>query len=175
MELFEDLTVWENIAVADSPVGLRNRLLDAVMPGRFRGSARVTAVRQFRLESHLTQYPSELDHAARRRVAIARAFAAEPRILLLDEPAAGLDGSERVELGQEMRRLVAATGVGVLVVEHDVAFVFGICDRVIALEGGRVDFGRAPAEVRRDPKVLAAYLGEPTSPAAIEPGVSGNE
>ena len=160
LELFEDLSVWENVAVAAATGSLGRRIADVLLPGRFSDYGQAwTAVRQFHLEDDLDKYPAQLDYAARRIVAVARAFAAKPRILLLDEPGAGLDSAERQRLGQEIRRMVETAGVGVLIVEHDVDFVFGLCDRVIALEAGRVIAVGSPAEVRYNSQVIASYLG----------------
>jgi ABC-type branched-subunit amino acid transport system ATPase component/branched-subunit amino acid ABC-type transport system permease component len=160
IELFEDLTVWENIAVAVDPGGVGRRLLDILAPGRYvRFDAAWRAITQFRLADQVDMYPSQLNHAARRVVGIARAFAASPRVLLLDEPAAGLDPHERAQLGREIRRLVDSWGIAVILVEHDVDFVFGLCDRVVALDFGRVVATGSPAAVRVDRQVRAAYLG----------------
>jgi branched-chain amino acid transport system permease protein len=81
-----------------------------------------------------------------------------PRLLLLDEPAAGLTDAERAELGRALRRL-AADGVALIVVEHDVDFLFPLADRLACLEAGRLIALGAPAAVRSDPAVRAAYLG----------------
>ena len=95
----------------------------------------------------------------RRSVEIARALAAGPRVLLLDEPAAGLNTEETERLAEALRTLVRDEGIALLLIEHNVGFVMNVCDRVVALDSGRVIASGTPAEVRVHPAVIAAYLG----------------
>jgi branched-chain amino acid transport system ATP-binding protein len=101
---------------------------------------------------------SELPTGAQRLLEVGRALAAAPALLLLDEPAAGLDGGETAELGTVLRA-VAATGTALVLIEHDVELVMAISDEVLVLDAGRVIADGPPAEVRTHPAVLAAYLG----------------
>ena len=123
-------------------------------------------VAEFELEEHLDQRPSDLSQGVARLVGIGRAIVTEPRILLLDEPAAGLDSTESRELGTAIRAVVARTGIGTLIVEHDVNLLLDICDRIVVLDFGRKIAEGPPAEIARDPAVIAAYLG--VSPDALE-------
>ena len=139
---------------------LRSRATDA--------SARVDeALQTVGVTAQRRRRPTELPYGLQRRVEIARAIVARPRVLLLDEPTAGMTGRERAELGELFGRL-AASGIAVLVVEHDVRFVTSTCDQAFALDGGRVVARGTPAEVIASPEVRQAYLG--TGHAVGAPG-----
>ena len=89
-----------------------------------------------------------------------------PSVLLLDEPAAGLSSTESMELARVVRRLADDWGMAILVVEHDMNFVMGVCDQVIVLDFGKLIAAGSPEQVRTDPAVIAAYLGDETDDAA---------
>jgi ABC-type branched-subunit amino acid transport system ATPase component/branched-subunit amino acid ABC-type transport system permease component len=167
LELFESLTVAENLLAACDRRDRRRYLSDLVRPGRARLSpAAVAAVREVGLQDDLARRPDELPYGRRRLVAIARAIATGPSVLLLDEPAAGLDREERTELARLIRRLADEWGLAVLIVEHDVSLVLETCDRVAVLDFGvKIAEGR-PDKVARDPSVVASYLGAGTAPAS---------
>jgi ABC-type branched-subunit amino acid transport system ATPase component len=103
--------------------------------------------------------PPALSHGQRRLVSVARALATGPRLLLLDEPAAGLDPDETVALGALLCRL-PATGVGVLLVDHDMSLVLDVCRDLVVLDVGAVIANGPTAAVASDPAVTAAYLGD---------------
>ena len=111
---------------------------------------------------------ADLSQGQRQLVSVARVLAGRPRVALLDEPAAGLDSLESQWLGQRLRA-ARDRGVTMLLVDHDMDLVLGICDRIIVLDLGRVIASGTPDEVRGDPAVVGAYLGTPAS-AQAAPG-----
>jgi len=162
LELFDDMSVLDNLRVAAEPRSWRSYLLDLVYPRTVPLTpVTLAAVREFRLEQYLGQRPSTLPYSVRRLVGIARAVATAPSVLLLDEPASGLSDHESAELGALIRRLAHAWGMAILLVEHDVELVMSVCDRVYALDFGRLVASGTPAEIRRSPAVIGSYLGEP--------------
>lgn len=172
LELFEDSTVLENLRVASDPPSAAHYFRDLVWPQTPPLSGEVvSAIKEFGLEDDLDRQVSDLPYGKRRLLAIARAVAMRPRILLLDEPAAGLGGRETDELAHLVKRLAAEWGMGVLLVEHDVNFVMSVCDFIVVLDFGREISRGAPAEVRKDPAVIASYLGEETEATAGPTGV----
>jgi sulfate-transporting ATPase len=120
----------------------------------------VAAIREFHLEHDLLRQVQDLPYGQRRLLAIARAIASQPSVLLLDEPAAGLSDVETAELARLVRRLADDWGMAVLLVEHDMNFVMSVCDHIVVLDFGIQISEGSPREVRRDPAVVAAYLGE---------------
>ena len=159
LELFDDLTIEENLAVA-SQHGRWRYLTDLVRPGKIRlNPAGQAAVHSFHLGSQLQAQTSSVSFGQRKIVAIARSVASSPSILLLDEPAAGMDDAEARELGKVIRRLADEWGIGVLFVEHKVDLIMSISDRVTVLDGGAVLATGTPDEIMAHAEVLDAYLG----------------
>ena len=135
-------------------------LTDLIRPGTHDlSTSAVAAIRDFDLENSLQLLPGELSHGSRRLVGIARAVASGPSVVMLDEPAAGLDESETRELARLIRRLADERQMGVLLVEHDVSLVMSTCDRIVVVDFGQVIATGTPAEIRDHPRVRAAYLG----------------
>jgi branched-chain amino acid transport system ATP-binding protein len=157
-ELFDDLTVRENLDVgAERPSFLA---LAAEVVGRriAPGPAPDEALQLLQLGPIADAMPSELTQGQRKLVGVARAIAMQPRLLCLDEPAAGLDTHESEELGRRLRQ-IADAGTTTLLIDHDMGLVLTICDRIVVLEFGRVIAAGPPGVVRHDARVVEAYLG----------------
>jgi ABC-type branched-chain amino acid transport systems, ATPase component len=160
LELFEDLSVVENLLAASEPRAWHRPVRAGVAPGRPQLSdVALASIAEFGLEERLDAAPSDLSYGDRRLLGIARSLATRPRVLLLDEPAAGLGSTEREELRTLVRALAEKWNIAVLLIEHDVDLVMAVSDEVLALDFGRVITRGAPQDVRRHPGVIAAYLG----------------
>ncbi|WP_207844282.1 ABC transporter permease subunit [Williamsia soli] len=160
LELFADLTIAENLAVASQSVGPAAYLTSMVRPGKLRlTAAAAEAMRAFELEDVAHLLPDQVSFGQRKAAAIARAVAARPSVLLLDEPAAGLDEHEATELADLIRRIAQDWGVGVLLVEHRIDMVMSICDEITVLTRGSVLTSGSPSAIRADNRVAAVYLG----------------
>ncbi|MBI4293577.1 MAG: ABC transporter ATP-binding protein [Betaproteobacteria bacterium] len=138
-----------------------------------RGRRAVEAARSALADAGLQTYPGQvvanLPYGIQKRIEVVRALLAEPRILMLDEPAAGLNTAESDDLRALLER-VSARGVTLLLVEHDMQFVRQLCDHVVVLNFGQLIFQGTPDEVHRDPAVLEAYLGADAQPMAEQSG-----
>jgi branched-chain amino acid transport system ATP-binding protein len=168
IELFDDLTVRENLSVASGPVSSVRALGELL--GRRRGAqpAISDALELLGLAAFEDANAADLSEGQRKLVGIARAMVSRPKLLCLDEPAAGLDTHESELLGQRLRQIVAA-GLPILLIDHDMSLVLEVSDHVVVLEFGEVIAAGPSEQVRRDPRVVAAYLGgagELDSPAA---------
>jgi ABC-type branched-subunit amino acid transport system ATPase component/ABC-type branched-subunit amino acid transport system permease subunit len=161
LELFEDATVFENLSVAADPQDLGSYIRDLVHPVNPPFPPEVVrAIIEFKLDQDLHRDVKDLSYGKRRLLSIARAVAMHPSVLLLDEPAAGLSSAESMELARVVRRLAEDWGMTVLVVEHDMNFVMGVCDQVMVLDFGHLIASGSPESVRSNPAVIAAYLGD---------------
>ncbi len=161
-ELFGNLTVYQNVVVALRPGGLGTVFRDLFLPRRHGLDPEVQrALSLVGLDGFADRLARDLSLGQQKLVGVARALVGACQVLLLDEPAAGLDSSESLEFAERMRTVVAERGNGVLLIDHDMSLVLGVCDRIYVLEFGKVIFSGTPQEARTDPAVIAAYLGVP--------------
>jgi ABC-type branched-subunit amino acid transport system ATPase component len=152
IRLFDRLTVLENVAVgivASARASLRT------------ARARATEIlAELGIGGLADSYAESLAYGDRRRVEIARALATSPRFLLLDEPAAGMNDVESAALGELLQSIRASQGCGILVVDHDLRLIMRHCDRIHVLNGGATIAEGSATDVQKDPRVIAAYIGE---------------
>ncbi len=166
IRLFKDLTVLENVKVAFNQ-RMRYSVLGGILrlPGYWREEAEIDArareiLSVFHMEDEVEQRAKNLPYGRQRKLEIARAIATGAKILLLDEPAAGLNPTETAELMEAITLIRTRFGVSILLIEHDMSLVMSICERLIVIDYGQIIAAGTPYEVANNPKVIGAYLGK---------------
>jgi branched-chain amino acid transport system ATP-binding protein len=171
IRLFQNLTVLDNVIVGfnrSAEHGLLGTILRSPKFARERAKAEsdgMALLRTLQLEAEAGQIARNLAYGDQRRIEIARALATGPKILLLDEPAAGMNPQEKIELMQLIRFIRDRFGRGSLLIEHDMKLVMTICERITVLDHGETIAVGTPEEIQNNPTVIEAYLGEPVSSA----------
>ncbi len=166
IRLFQEMTVLENVMV-----GRHCRTATGIAGALFRPRAAVreerdvvrdsyTILKKLGLSSQVNERARSLSYGAQRRLEIARALATDPFLLLLDEPAAGMNHRETKELDELIVRIRDEEGISVLLIEHDMRLVMSLSDRIVVLDFGRKIGSGTPRQVRENPAVIKAYLGE---------------
>ncbi len=159
LELFDDLTVRENVQVAAERTSMRSVLADLVVPERPSDTSQVDAAMQIvGLAGDTGMKPANLPLGRQKLVGVARALASEPRVMLADEPAAGLTTAESIALGVRLLD-VASEGVSILLIDHDMNLVLDICDYIYVLNFGQIIAEGTSTEIRANETVVDAYLG----------------
>ena len=165
IRLFKNMTVMDNIKVA-----MNQNMRYTVAEGIFRlprywkeekkveGKAR-ELLQIFGMEDTADQMAANLPYGQQRKLEILRALASKPKLLLLDEPAAGMNPTETHDLMETIREIRDMFGVGILLIEHDMSLVMGVCERIYVLDYGTLIASGTPEEIRSDEKVIKAYLG----------------
>jgi branched-chain amino acid transport system ATP-binding protein len=166
IRLFGDMTTLENVITASdvrNKVGLVGSMLGTPRSRREEKASVAKAheiLKFIGIDEYADRLAKNLPYGVQRRLEIARALGTEPKILLLDEPAAGFNPQEKVELGATIKKIRDA-GYTILLIEHDMSLIMGISDRVVVLDFGQKIADDLPSVVQNDPQVIAAYLGVP--------------
>jgi len=173
LELFEDLTVWDNLIVMAEETKWWSFLADIIQPRRKVGVEEQAqwALDLLGLGDLKDRLTLDLSHGQRKLVSVARGLAAKPDLLLLDEPAAGLDTVESQQLGSHLREILKRD-ITLFLIDHDMGLVLSVCDYIYVLDFGKIIAEGTPDEVRKHPEVIRAYLGESAGEMQAQEGAA---
>lgn len=166
IRLFKNLTVIDNVKIS---FNFRSKysMLDSILklPSYIKGEKEIEErameiLKVFKLEDKANEFAKNLPYGEQRRLEIARALAAKPKLLLLDEPAAGMNPQETAELMHLIKWIRDEFKIAILLIEHDMKLVMGICEKIVVLDYGKIIASGSPAEIKSNPQVIKAYLGE---------------
>lgn len=169
IRLFKELSVLDNVKIPYH-IHAKHSIISSAfrLPSHYRGEAEITRKAMeyldiFGLADKKDELSKNLPYGEQRRLEIARALAAQPRLLLLDEPAAGMNPQETHDLMELIRWIRNEFNLTILLIEHDMSLVMGVCERIYVLEYGKIIAEGSPDEIKHNPKVIKAYLGEEVS------------
>lgn len=166
IRLFKNMSVLDNIKIAyhnRMKYGLFGSILHTKryrMEEQKAYQVALDLLKVFDLDGYKDELAKNLPYGKQRKLEIARALATDPKILLLDEPAAGMNPQETEELMETIKLLKKKFKISILLIEHDMKLVMGICERIVVIDYGRIIAKGSPSEIRKNPDVIKAYLGE---------------
>lgn len=171
IRLFKSLSVLDNVKISFN-YGIKYNLVHSILrlPKFFKEEEEIERkaleiLKLFKLDTKKDELAENLPYGEQRRLEIARALAAEPKLLLLDEPAAGMNPQETQDLMELINWIRNEFKISILLIEHDMKLVMGVCERIVVLDYGKIIAEGTPQEIKNNPKVIEAYLGQEGSNA----------